>query len=169
MQFDVSANFLFGVFHRKAWSVYQMTKRPTRIPIYVCQQHRSRQRPLRQWILLDQLPRKDPLCWSLRGRSGEWCVKCQQEYRGATTFCRLLWVICHLFWLQENFEQKHDLLIEETELKQVAYIFSCNNCTLQIKGKINSIIVGELPRKIHQKECRHDSRFWCSFASSYLF
>lgn len=49
--------------------------------------------------------------------------------------------------LQENFEQKHDLLIEETELKQVAYIFSCNNCTLQIKGKINSIIVGELPHK----------------------
>ena len=47
--------------------------------------------------------------------------------------------------LQENFEQKHDLVIEETELKQVAYIFSCNNSTVQIKGKINSIIVGELP------------------------
>uniref|UniRef100_A0A674PI75 Adenylyl cyclase-associated protein n=1 Tax=Takifugu rubripes TaxID=31033 RepID=A0A674PI75_TAKRU len=44
-------------------------------------------------------------------------------------------------WRVENFEQKHDLLIEETELKQVAYIFSCNSCTLQIKGKINSIIV----------------------------
>lgn len=49
-----------------------------------------------------------------------------------------------LLLFQENFEQKHDLMIEETELKQVAYIFSCNNCTLQIKGKINSIIVGEL-------------------------
>lgn len=47
--------------------------------------------------------------------------------------------------LQENFEQKHDLLIEETELKQVAYVFGCNNSTLQIKGKINSIIIGELP------------------------
>lgn len=46
--------------------------------------------------------------------------------------------------MQENFEQKHDLTIEETELKQVAYIFGCSNCTLQIKGKINSIIVGEL-------------------------
>lgn len=45
---------------------------------------------------------------------------------------------------QEHFEQKHDLVIEETELKQVVYIFSCNNSTLQIKGKINSIIIGEL-------------------------
>ncbi|XP_070702790.1 adenylyl cyclase-associated protein 2 [Pempheris klunzingeri] len=44
-------------------------------------------------------------------------------------------------WRVENFEQKHDLMIEETELKQVAYVFSCNNCTLQVKGKINSIIV----------------------------
>ncbi|XP_072226797.1 adenylyl cyclase-associated protein 2 [Leuresthes tenuis] len=44
-------------------------------------------------------------------------------------------------WRVENFEQKHDLVIEETELKQVAYIFSCNNSTVQIKGKINSIIV----------------------------
>ncbi|XP_008329952.1 adenylyl cyclase-associated protein 2 [Cynoglossus semilaevis] len=44
-------------------------------------------------------------------------------------------------WRVENFEQKHDLLIEETELKQVVYVFNCNNCTLQIKGKINSIII----------------------------
>uniref|UniRef100_A0A3Q3XG85 C-CAP/cofactor C-like domain-containing protein n=1 Tax=Mola mola TaxID=94237 RepID=A0A3Q3XG85_MOLML len=44
-------------------------------------------------------------------------------------------------WRVENFEQKHDLVIEETELKQVVYVFSCNNSTLQIKGKINSIIV----------------------------
>uniref|UniRef100_A0A1A8BHA2 CAP, adenylate cyclase-associated protein, 2 n=1 Tax=Nothobranchius kadleci TaxID=1051664 RepID=A0A1A8BHA2_NOTKA len=44
-------------------------------------------------------------------------------------------------WRVENFEQKHDLVIEETELKQVVYIFSCNTSTLQIKGKINSIII----------------------------
>ncbi|XP_010771271.1 adenylyl cyclase-associated protein 2 [Notothenia coriiceps] len=44
-------------------------------------------------------------------------------------------------WRVENFEQKHDLVIEETELKQVAYVFGCNNSTLQIKGKINSIII----------------------------
>lgn len=45
--------------------------------------------------------------------------------------------------LQEHQEQVHDLVIEETELKQVVYIFSCSNSTLQIKGKVNSIIVGE--------------------------
>ncbi|KAM6899877.1 adenylyl cyclase-associated protein 2 [Xenentodon cancila] len=44
-------------------------------------------------------------------------------------------------WRVEYFEQKHDLVIEETELKQVVYVFNCNNSTLQIKGKINSIIV----------------------------
>lgn len=51
--------------------------------------------------------------------------------------------------LKENFEQKHDLVVDETELKQVVYVFNCNNSTLQVKGKINSIIVGELtPRKL---------------------
>ncbi|XP_029022851.1 adenylyl cyclase-associated protein 2 [Betta splendens] len=44
-------------------------------------------------------------------------------------------------WRVENFEQKHDLIIEETELKQVVYVFSCSNSTLQVKGKINSIII----------------------------
>lgn len=33
-------------------------------------------------------------------------------------------------------------MISETELKQVAYVFKCNNSTLQIKGKINSITLG---------------------------
>lgn len=44
-------------------------------------------------------------------------------------------------WRVENFEQKHDLVIDDTELKQVVYVFSCNNSTLQVKGKINSIII----------------------------
>uniref|UniRef100_A0A8C6S3U1 Adenylyl cyclase-associated protein n=1 Tax=Neogobius melanostomus TaxID=47308 RepID=A0A8C6S3U1_9GOBI len=59
---------------------------------------------------------------------------------------RIVWskVFSHLacsFVLQENFEQKHDLVIDETELKHVVYVFGCNNSTLQVKGKINSIIV----------------------------
>ncbi|XP_071378107.1 adenylyl cyclase-associated protein 2 [Centroberyx affinis] len=44
-------------------------------------------------------------------------------------------------WRVENFEQKHDLVIEETELKQVVYIYGCNTSTVQVKGKINSIII----------------------------
>lgn len=58
--------------------------------------------------------------------------------------CNILFILFFLF-LQENFEQKHDLVVEETELKQVVYVFGCNSCTIQVKGKINSIIVGELP------------------------
>ncbi|KAJ6664474.1 hypothetical protein lerEdw1_007131 [Lerista edwardsae] len=44
-------------------------------------------------------------------------------------------------WRVEYQEDKNDLLITDTELKQVAYIFKCNKSTLQMKGKINSIIV----------------------------
>uniref|UniRef100_A0A4X2K1U2 Adenylyl cyclase-associated protein n=1 Tax=Vombatus ursinus TaxID=29139 RepID=A0A4X2K1U2_VOMUR len=38
-------------------------------------------------------------------------------------------------------ENSNDLVISDTELKQVAYIFKCNKSTLQIKGKINSITI----------------------------
>ncbi|XP_037119932.1 adenylyl cyclase-associated protein 2 [Syngnathus acus] len=44
-------------------------------------------------------------------------------------------------WRVENFEHKHDLMIEETELRQVVYVFACSNATLHVKGKLNSIIV----------------------------
>uniref|UniRef100_A0A8C6BJA9 Adenylyl cyclase-associated protein n=1 Tax=Monodon monoceros TaxID=40151 RepID=A0A8C6BJA9_MONMO len=38
-------------------------------------------------------------------------------------------------------EDRNDLVISETELRQVAYIFKCSKSTLQIKGKINSITI----------------------------
>ncbi|XP_069478496.1 adenylyl cyclase-associated protein 1 [Ambystoma mexicanum] len=44
-------------------------------------------------------------------------------------------------WRVENYENASKLVISETELKQVAYIYKCVNSTLQIKGKINSITV----------------------------
>ncbi|KAG1946843.1 adenylyl cyclase-associated protein 2 [Pimephales promelas] len=44
-------------------------------------------------------------------------------------------------WRVEHQDQSHDLLIAETELRQVVYVFSCNRSTLQIRGKVNSIIV----------------------------
>ncbi|NWS23774.1 CAP2 protein, partial [Polioptila caerulea] len=44
-------------------------------------------------------------------------------------------------WRVEYQEDKNDLVISNTELKQVAYIFKCNKSTLQIKGKINSITI----------------------------
>ncbi|KAF4073964.1 hypothetical protein AMELA_G00249240 [Ameiurus melas] len=44
-------------------------------------------------------------------------------------------------WKVENHEGAQGLVISDTELKQVVYAFKCNNSTLQIKGKINSITV----------------------------
>uniref|UniRef100_A0A4X2JUD8 Adenylyl cyclase-associated protein n=1 Tax=Vombatus ursinus TaxID=29139 RepID=A0A4X2JUD8_VOMUR len=44
-------------------------------------------------------------------------------------------------WRVEYQENSNDLVISDTELKQVAYIFKCNKSTLQIKGKINSITI----------------------------
>ncbi|XP_018560726.1 LOW QUALITY PROTEIN: adenylyl cyclase-associated protein 1 [Lates calcarifer] len=42
-------------------------------------------------------------------------------------------------WKVENQEGREDLVISDTELKQVVYAFKCNKSTLQVKGKINSI------------------------------
>uniref|UniRef100_A0A3P8Z9J9 Adenylyl cyclase-associated protein n=1 Tax=Esox lucius TaxID=8010 RepID=A0A3P8Z9J9_ESOLU len=42
-------------------------------------------------------------------------------------------------WKVENQEGVQGLVISDTELKQVVYAFKCNNSTLQVKGKINSI------------------------------
>uniref|UniRef100_A0AC11D206 Cyclase associated actin cytoskeleton regulatory protein 2 n=1 Tax=Ovis aries TaxID=9940 RepID=A0AC11D206_SHEEP len=44
-------------------------------------------------------------------------------------------------WRVEYQEDRNDLVISETELRQVAYVFKCGKSTLQIKGKINSIII----------------------------
>ncbi|XP_021568333.1 adenylyl cyclase-associated protein 2 isoform X3 [Carlito syrichta] len=44
-------------------------------------------------------------------------------------------------WRVEYQEDRNDLVISETELKQVAYIFKCEKSTLQIKGKVNSITI----------------------------
>ncbi|XP_069547957.1 adenylyl cyclase-associated protein 1 [Brachyistius frenatus] len=42
-------------------------------------------------------------------------------------------------WKVENQEGVQDLAINNTELKQVVYVYKCNHSTLQVKGKINSI------------------------------
>lgn len=42
-------------------------------------------------------------------------------------------------WRVENQEGAQNLVISDTELKQVVYTYKCNNSTLQVKGKLNSI------------------------------
>ncbi|XP_075709177.1 adenylyl cyclase-associated protein 1 [Rhinoderma darwinii] len=44
-------------------------------------------------------------------------------------------------WRVENQDNASNLVIRDTELKQVVYVYKCVNSTLQIKGKINSIIL----------------------------
>ncbi|XP_041664929.1 adenylyl cyclase-associated protein 1 [Cheilinus undulatus] len=44
-------------------------------------------------------------------------------------------------WKVENQEDAANLVIDDTELKQVVYAFKCNKSCLTVKGKINSITV----------------------------
>ncbi|XP_064203320.1 adenylyl cyclase-associated protein 1 [Anguilla rostrata] len=44
-------------------------------------------------------------------------------------------------WRVENQEGAQGLVIDDTELKQVVYAYKCNNSTLQVKGKLNSITI----------------------------
>uniref|UniRef100_A0A3Q2PUI8 Adenylyl cyclase-associated protein n=1 Tax=Fundulus heteroclitus TaxID=8078 RepID=A0A3Q2PUI8_FUNHE len=44
-------------------------------------------------------------------------------------------------WKVENQEGAQGLVISNTELKQVVYAYKCNQSTLQVKGKINSITI----------------------------
>jgi len=44
-------------------------------------------------------------------------------------------------WVVENFVDKKDIVISETESRHTVYIFGLVNCTVQIKGKVNSVAV----------------------------
>ncbi|XP_065206963.1 adenylyl cyclase-associated protein 1 [Planococcus citri] len=44
-------------------------------------------------------------------------------------------------WIIEYYKDNHGLLVEGTEMNNVVYMFNCTNCTLTVKGKINSIFL----------------------------
>ncbi|EDQ88715.1 uncharacterized protein MONBRDRAFT_37312 [Monosiga brevicollis MX1] len=44
-------------------------------------------------------------------------------------------------WVIEHQRGNHNLVIDDCNNKQTAYIYKCEDCTIQIKGKINSISV----------------------------
>jgi len=44
-------------------------------------------------------------------------------------------------WMVEYQVGKTDLVIENGEMNQVVYMFGCKNSTIQIKGKLNSIVM----------------------------
>ncbi|XP_050393449.1 adenylyl cyclase-associated protein 1 isoform X1 [Patella vulgata] len=44
-------------------------------------------------------------------------------------------------WIVEYHNDNRNILIDKTELKQTVYIYKCVNSTIQIKGKVNSVIM----------------------------
>lgn len=44
-------------------------------------------------------------------------------------------------WVVENHLGRRDLKIEGVEMNQVVYVYGCKDSTLQVKGKLNSIVV----------------------------
>uniref|UniRef100_A0A182SX23 C-CAP/cofactor C-like domain-containing protein n=1 Tax=Anopheles maculatus TaxID=74869 RepID=A0A182SX23_9DIPT len=48
-------------------------------------------------------------------------------------------------WLIEYQKNNADLVVENAEMNNVVYMFRCEGSTLQIKGKINSVVLGKVP------------------------
>lgn len=53
----------------------------------------------------------------------------------------------HIVWITSPSFQEHqvgrsDLVIDDVEMKHTVYVYKCEKCTLQIKGKVNSITLG---------------------------
>ncbi|CAG8488478.1 6191_t:CDS:2 [Ambispora gerdemannii] len=47
-------------------------------------------------------------------------------------------------WIIEHYENNSKLVISDTAINQTVYIFGCKNSTIQVKGKVNAVILGEL-------------------------
>lgn len=42
-------------------------------------------------------------------------------------------------WTLENYDGAKELVIENTELNHTVNVFSCDNCVIQVKGKVNAV------------------------------
>ena len=49
-------------------------------------------------------------------------------------------------WKVEYQTGRADLLIVDTEIKQTVYVYQCRDCTLTVKGKVNSILIDSCSR-----------------------
>ena len=45
---------------------------------------------------------------------------------------------------QEYHQNNHQIVLNDTIMKQTVYIYNCQNCTIVVKGKINAITIGLL-------------------------
>ena len=46
-------------------------------------------------------------------------------------------------WNVEHHKDNREIVIEETEANQSVYVFKCEGCTLQIRGKVNNIVLDQ--------------------------
>lgn len=49
-------------------------------------------------------------------------------------------------WKIEYQNKRNDLVIDKTDMKQTVYVYKCKECTLTIKGKVNSILIDSCSR-----------------------
>ena len=54
--------------------------------------------------------------------------------------------------LKEYQENNKNMVIEDCNMKQTVYMYKSNGCTLQVKGKINSITLGMLITMLFYRE-----------------
>ena len=94
-------------------------------------------------------------------------------------FIIYLCIHCVIFLaLQEHQVGNRNLVIAETNMKQTVYIYKCTDTTVQIKGKVNSIILGTCALfSGHVHFCRymctfsvhvHFHQFMCTFLRDFV-
>ena len=44
-------------------------------------------------------------------------------------------------WVIENQVNNKTIVVDQADLKHIVYIYNCNNCTVQIKNKVNAVVV----------------------------
>ncbi|RKO95007.1 C-terminal domain of adenylylcyclase associated protein, partial [Caulochytrium protostelioides] len=44
-------------------------------------------------------------------------------------------------WLIEHQVNNNDIVVENAEINQTVYIFGCQNSTVQVRGKVNAVIL----------------------------
>lgn len=49
-------------------------------------------------------------------------------------------------WKIEFHNKRNDLVIDQTEIKHTVYIYKCKECTVTVKGKVNSILLDNCSR-----------------------
>lgn len=55
-------------------------------------------------------------------------------------------------WMVENYDGDKNIVIEVESNKHTVYVYMCDNCIIQVKGKCNTITIGIIHKKIFINE-----------------